>query len=198
MAELAGHAPLRMRIGVTGHRVLSDETAIAAAVDEILSRLQRVLPSRPVTSVSLEVVSPLGEGADRIVAERVLRLPGATLEVPLPLPEGDYEQDFGSDASRRRFHELLDRASRVWVVGGSDRNDAYERAGAYVVESCDVLIAIWDHQPARGVGGTGDIVALARRRGVPAFLIDPRSPSQVTEERMPSAFAPAIQPTEED
>jgi hypothetical protein len=197
MAELAGSEPLRIRVGVNGNRVLPDEPAVAAAVDGILSRLVHLLPPPP-TAVLFEVVSPLGEGADRIVAERVLRLPGAILEVPLPLPEDDYEQDFGSDASRRRFHELLDRASRVWVVGGSDRNDAYERAGVYVVESCDVLIAMWDRQPARGVGGTGDIVALARRRGMPAFVIDPRSPSQVTEERMPIAFAPAMTPTEED
>lgn len=155
MAGLAGHAPLRIRVGVTGHRSLPDDATIAATVDEILSRLQSRLPSTPATSVLFEVVSPLGEGADRIVAERVLRLPGAILEVPLPLPASDYEQDFGSEASRRRFRELLGQASRVWTVGGSGRNDAYERAGVYVVESCDVLVAIWDHQPSRGVGGTG-------------------------------------------
>jgi hypothetical protein len=48
------------------------------------------------------------------------------------------------------------------------RLDAYRRVGHYVVDHCDLLIAIWDGQPARGRGGTADIVqyALDRHRRV--------------------------------
>jgi conflict system pore-forming effector with SLATT domain len=188
MAELAGYAPLRIRVGVTGHRTLPDELAIAEKVDDVLQRLQRRLPSTPTTTVLFEVVSPLGEGADRIVAERVLQIPGAILEAPLPLPRDEYERDFGSDASRVRFRNLLDRADRNSVVGGSDRNDAYRRAGGYVVDSCDLLIAVWDGQPSRGAGGTSDILDLARRRGMPTFVIDAGPPFEIAEERMPASF----------
>jgi hypothetical protein len=184
MEGSAGRVPLRIRVGVTGHRVLPDEPGISARVDEILARVQRMIPSTATTSVLYEVVSPLGEGADRIVAERVLRLPSAILEVPLPLPREDYEHDFGSEDSRRRFGALLERADRVWVVGGSDRIDSYREAGEYVVDSCDLLIAIWDGQPSRGMGGTRDIIESARRREMPVFVIDARPPFDVREERI--------------
>lgn len=188
MMGLSGRIPLRIRVGVTGHRALSDEISISAKVDDALSRLQRRLPPTAATPVLYEVVSPLGEGADRIVAERVLRFASSTLEVPLPLPREEYEQDFASTASRRRFGNLLDRAEGVWVVGGSDRLDAYRRAGEYVVDSCDVLIAIWDGKPSRGTGGTRDILETARRRGMPVFVVDAQPPFGVHEERMPSSF----------
>lgn len=49
---------------------------------------------------------------------------------------------------------------------------AYFSAGKLVVDQCDVLIAVWDREPARGIGGTGDIVAYASSR-VPTILIYP-------------------------
>jgi SMODS and SLOG-associating 2TM effector domain 1 len=185
MTGSAGRVPLRIRVGVTGHRTLDDEPAVAARVDDILSRLQSMLPSTSTTSVLYEVVSPLGEGADRLVADRVLRVPSAVLEVPLPLPPEDYALDFESEASRRRFGALLERADLVWVVGGSDRVDAYRESGEYVVDSCDVLIAIWDGKPSRGTGGTADILERARTREMPVFLVDAEAPFDVSEEHMP-------------
>jgi hypothetical protein len=89
MATTVGRVPLRLRIGVTGHRIIPDEDAIAARVDDVLVRLRDLLPKELSTPVLLEVVSPLGEGADRIVAERVLEIPDSILEVPLPLASDD-------------------------------------------------------------------------------------------------------------
>src|SRR5262245_61160106 len=103
MSTTAGRVPVRLRVGVTGHRALPDEGAIAACVDDVLVRLLRLLPTELSTPVVLEIVSPLGEGADRIVPERALEIPGAILEVPLPLEAADYERDFESAASRERF-----------------------------------------------------------------------------------------------
>jgi hypothetical protein len=51
------------------------------------------------------------------------------------------------------------------------REDAYERAGRYVVDRSDAIIALWDGEPARGQGGTAAIVAYARKRGVPLVWI---------------------------
>jgi hypothetical protein len=42
------------------------------------------------------------------------------------------------------------------------------------VDRSDVLLAVWDGRPARGFGGTGDVVAYARRRGVPVEVVWPR------------------------
>ena len=158
-----------MRVGVTGHRALRHVDAVADAVGDVLDSLSDGTP--------LVAVSSLAEGADRIVAEAVLRR-GGSLEVILPLAADDYEADFASERSRRAFHDLLAAAKSVSVVAppahqsgsddarGDDRVAAYERAGLAVVEACDVLVALWDGAVARGRGGTAEIVDAARRAGV--------------------------------
>jgi hypothetical protein len=188
MSTTAGRVPVRLRVGVTGHRTIPDEDAIAARVDDVLVRLLARLPTELSTPVLLEIVSPLGEGTDRIVAERALEIPGAILEVPLPLAADDYERDFETPASRDRFRALLARAERSWVVnGGTDRIDAYRETGAYVVDSCDVLIAVWDGLPPRGPGGTGDVVDRAMRQRMPVFVIGVDDPFDVQNPIVPIA-----------
>jgi hypothetical protein len=200
MATTGGRVPVRLRIGVTGHRVLADEATVAARVEDVVTRLQRMLPPADPTPVLLEVVSPLGEGADRVVAERILQVPGAILEVPLPLPRDEYERDFATEGSRERFRALLERADRVWVVaedegavgedgavGEHQRVDAYRETGDYVVDSCDVLIAIWDGLPPRGPGGTGDVVDRAREQAMPTFRIGANTPFAVEDPTAPIA-----------
>jgi hypothetical protein len=58
----------------------------------------------------LVVLSALAEGADRLVAQRVLTRANARLIVPLPLARDEYMQDFESDESKREFLDLLARA----------------------------------------------------------------------------------------
>ena len=57
---------------------------------------------------------------------------------------------------------------------GSDE-DCYLAAGHRVVELSDLMLAVWDGSPAKGKGGTADVVAYAVRRGVPLFHINPAS-----------------------
>jgi hypothetical protein len=178
-----GRIPFRLRIGVTGHRRLDDERALAERVAVVLRRIREVGPASPRTPVLFTVVSPLAEGADRLVAREVLRDGQADLEVPLPLPRDEYERDFGSAESKREFDELLARAKEVTVLSpGDDRAAAYERAGRYVVDRCDVLIALWDGDTSGGPGGTADVVAYARERGVPLMWIIARGPYDIVEE----------------
>ena len=73
--------------------------------------------------------------------------------MPLPLPREEYVRDFQSDESKREFDDLLSQAREVMELGPSEsREKAYERVGHYVVDRCDVLIAVWDGQPSRGRG----------------------------------------------
>lgn len=154
-------------IGVTGHRFLTEVENIVAGVDEALCRIEQALPGQPLT-----VISPLAEGADRLVVHRVLARSKARLVVPLPLPESDYMDDFQTAESREEFLSLLDRAEAVIELPPAEtRDQAYEAVGRYVLDHCDVVMAIWDGQGAQGLGGTGDIVAQARRRGLPLAWI---------------------------
>ena len=86
----------------------------------------------------------------------------------LPLERDDYETDFDDASSRREFGELLARADEVAQIPAQpSRNDAYEAGGLAVLDRSDVLVAVWDGQGAQGQGGTGGIVAEARRRNLP-------------------------------
>ena len=42
--------------------------------------------------------------------------------------------------------------------------------GRYVVDHCDVLIALWDGMPSSGQGGTAEIVSYAKEQCRPVVI----------------------------
>lgn len=149
-------------IGVTGHRILAEPGRLQAGLEEVLRRLEEAFPGE------WTVVSALAEGADRLVAHRLLAREGTRLVAVLPLARGDYETDFETQGSREEFRGLLARAAEVvQVPPRPSRDEAYEAGGSAVLERADVLVAIWDGQGAQGRGGTGGIVARAREHRLP-------------------------------
>ena len=154
-------------VGVTGHRILTEIDRLTAGIELGLQRIARAFPGR-----ELRALSGLAEGADRLLAHVLLREKGGRLLAALPLPRAEYLRDFASAASRRDFAELLAAASHVVELPQQpDRSRAYHAVGCYIVEHCDVLLAIWDGQDAQGRGGTGEVVALARQRGLPLVWV---------------------------
>ena len=149
-----------MRFGVTGHRVLPPSVVECAVRHWI-----RVLPA----DAQLYGVSNLADGADQLFAAHVLAA-GGTLEVVLPC-EG-YAGSLIADESRARFENLRRAAASVLTMpypGPSDQ--AFLAAGQALVDRCDHLFAVWDGRPARGLGGTADIVTYARARGLPVTVL---------------------------
>jgi tetratricopeptide (TPR) repeat protein len=193
-------------VGVTGHRVLPPGDALRARLAEVLATLRSgslgLAPApRPGPLVAL---SALAEGADRLVARLVLdETPDGALEVVLPLEIDDYILDFASDESIAEFRSLLNRAERITILAPgpgpkaratpdeepSRREAAYEAGGYFVVDGCAVLIAIWDGQPARGRGGTAEIVAYARQLGRPLVWVQAAPPHAAVFERMEQSGA---------
>jgi hypothetical protein len=198
-AQMPGFEPIpyRIRIGVTGHRALEHTEQIAALVKEALKETIWSLftddaapfvaraRKNEVTPGSFSILSPLAEGADRIVARAILEYPEARLDVVLPLVVEDYLEDFATDESKQEFRELLNQsASTVFIrtrrirddcpdpAGQAElRLDAYEQVGRYVVDHCDVLIAVWDGRPSRVRGGTAEIVRYALSRNRPILRV---------------------------
>jgi hypothetical protein len=155
--------PGMIRIGVTGHRILAETETIEAGIDEAIRTIEHTFPGK-----TLAIVSSLAEGADRLVVRQVLSRPKARLLVPLPVPEADYLNDFTTEESREAFRHLLRQADEVIIMPPAPtREEVYEAAGHYVLQHCDVLVVVWDGQAAQGFGGTGDIVAEARRKRIP-------------------------------
>lgn len=152
-----------LTVGVTGHRRLLDSERIARDVNEAFQMIQAAYHPKQVI-----LLSPLAEGADRLAVKQWLHHPAVRLVALLPLPIDDYMEDFSEPDSKREFRELLQQAEAVITMPPcSERDQAYLNIGQYMIENCDVLLAIWNGQAARGPGGTGDIVQLAREHGTP-------------------------------
>lgn len=155
------------RIGITGHRFLSEIKKINQGIDTGLTQIETSYP-QPFT-----IISSLAEGADQRVVQRALkRWPNSPLIVPLPLPISIYRDQLTSREGRRVFDQLLPLASQVLPPPETfNLPKAYLLAGQLMLEMSDILIAIWDGQPVQGVGGTGQIVASAREKGLPIVWV---------------------------
>jgi hypothetical protein len=189
-AVAEGRIPFRVRVGVSGHRRLDDVDAVRIAVREALDRILDLCAADQATPLLLTAVSPLAEGADRILAEEVLARAGGTLEVPLPMPLHDYIRTF--DGPSADFDALLGRADLTTELPPSqDATDAFARVGQYVVDHCDVLIAVWDgDKPEAGKrGGTADIVQYARDIQVPMIWVHTDPSVTWSEERTEAGIA---------
>lgn len=152
-------------IGVTGHQNLGQATrrAIAAAISSFLG----AVPAREVVGVT-----SLAEGADQLFAFSLLAA-GGSLHVVIP--SADYEASFQSSAGRRAYTSLLCLAASTETLPFSTPGEeAYLAAGERVVDRSDILLAVWDGAEAAGKGGTGDVVAYARGRGVEVHVVWPR------------------------
>jgi len=69
-------------------------------------------------------------------------------------------------ARRKAFARLRGAASdQIQLPYPGPSEEAFFAAGREIVEHCDLLFAVWDGAPARGLGGTADIVAFAMDRG---------------------------------
>ena len=148
------------------------------AVDELSKSAAEWFDSAPPV---LAMVSSLAEGSDRIAAQAALAI-GLPLDVVLPCSRTIYEQTFADDPSRAEFGALFDRARARLILPLREAPEAareaqlaqaYEAAGLTMLAQADILIAVWDGEPARGRGGTGDIVDDAARQGTPVVVIDP-------------------------
>jgi len=155
-----------VHIGVTGHRLLINIDRITAGIDQALEHIERAYPG------TATLYSSLAEGADRLVVKRFLMHHAGEIIVPLPLPLDEYVKDFSSAASTTEFYQLLAEARRVVCLPKlATREEAYRAAGVYILDHVDLLVALWDGQEPRGVGGAGEIVAEARRRKLPIIWV---------------------------
>jgi SMODS and SLOG-associating 2TM effector domain 1 len=194
LAGEGGHIPYRLWIGVTGHRSVPDDPALREQIRSVLDQIRELTPNSGSTATYWGVISPLAEGADQLVAREVLNDENAALETPLPFAVDEYMKDFTGEGPQFQFRELIERASLVTVLPETrSRDAAYAQIGEYVVDHCDVLVALWDGEGARGQGGTAEVVELARSRGVPLFWIFSKADYEVQKELGPGVSRQAFE-----
>jgi hypothetical protein len=194
--------PFRIRIGVTGHRQISDEKIIAEKINRVLTEYifelfdkesNRIFSAATNASIAFSILTPLAEGADRLVAKEVLKLPNSIIEAVLPLAKEDYLNDFATQESQKEFEALLSQSRHPVILRkqllkeeyplgdlADARRRAYENVGRYIVDHCDALIALWDEESSRCKGGTADIVDYAKKRKRPLIIISTTAPYNIS------------------
>lgn len=151
-----------MKLGITGHQNIPEQgrEAIREGLEKILAGTTQVIG-----------VTSLAEGADQLFARLVLEQ-GGRLHVVVPCY--DYEKSFGTSDAVGRFKTLLARAAEIDTLPyTAPSDDAYLAAGQSVVDQSEMLVAVWDGQPAAGKGGTADVVAYARSKNLPVLVVWP-------------------------
>ncbi len=170
---------LPLVIGVTGDRDLDGAAwPIADAVQQHLLQLHNEYPHTPFL-----VLSSLAEGNDQLVARAALGLRNDSrfkscvdLIYVRPMPELRYLETFSPAHDLERYHRLKGKAIRTVDIpeyakppdaeplpqGVSPDDIQILLAGAYIARNCHVVLAVWDRQPARRLGGTANIVRFKR------------------------------------
>lgn len=154
---------MTIKVGITGHQRLDDPGAWGWVKSALNNELDALGP--PVIAVS-----SLAIGTDQLFASLVAEHGG---EIHAVIPFQGYERTFGPqdlDAYRR----ILSKATVVETMetNGTDE-DKYLAAGKRIVELADLIMAVWDGKPAKGKGGTADIVVYATQKGTRLIHINP-------------------------
>ena len=169
-----------IRIGITGHRSLSEAeqkhvvSEINRSLEWVKEQVDRVRTQQGIgAGYYISGITPLAEGVDRLFADAVLGQ-GGRLEVILPFKKEIYEEDFGGQASIDQFNKLLSYDKYPIILDGRDNPNkewAYYHTGKMVVDQCDVLIGAWNGDDAKGFGGTKNIIEYAKKSKVPVITI---------------------------
>ncbi|GAA3976378.1 hypothetical protein GCM10022384_28060 [Streptomyces marokkonensis] len=152
-----------MRVGITGHRGLGAEVErrVREMLDEAVSAYD---------AADLVGVSCLADGPDAWFAEAVVKH-GGRLEVVIPATG---YRDALPEWHHATYDALLGQAADVHETGMDESTSEAHMVGSEVlVGLSDDLLAVWDGKPARGFGGTGDVVSYARRSGIPVRVLWP-------------------------
>ncbi|MBV9689647.1 MAG: NUDIX hydrolase [Ktedonobacteraceae bacterium] len=144
-----------LRIGVSGHQQLADQTTIAF----VAQRFREILVSYQQLGQDVVLFSALAMGADQLFVRTAFEV-GIPVEVVIPC--ADYEAIFPLGTARDEYERLL-RACRTIHRLSTERcsDETYLAAGHWLVEHCDLMVLAWNGLPPKGRGGTGDVASYA-------------------------------------
>lgn len=152
------------RLAVTGHRGLSETTT--SLVDAALRReISKRAENGPLIGLSC-----IADGADTLFARAILDH-GGTLHVIVPAHR---YRDGLPQEHHPTYDALIAEAAEIIELDHVESNpNAHMDASLRMLADTDELVAVWDGQPARGPGGTADVVDAARSRGIPVTIVWP-------------------------
>jgi hypothetical protein len=163
-----GETRTDMKIGVTGHQNIPSD-----AEPFVREGIKRIVTAW--NDGSLVGISSLAIGADQLFASIILSCGGGLHVI---IPSNDYESTFPPE-DLERFRKLLDKTDVVETLDyRAPTETSFLAAGHRIVDSSDLMIAVWDGLPAKGKGGTADVVHYANEQGRKVEVIWPKGVSR--------------------
>jgi hypothetical protein len=154
-----------MKAGITGHQDLGDRAAAAWVKDTLAGLVVENKVSQGFTC--------LAKGADQLFAAVLAEINIAFTAI---IPCIDYETAFDNQAARNDYRRFLRMAAeRIKLDFPHPSEKAFFEGGKKVVECSDLIFAVWNGKPAKGLGGTGDIVCFSKQVGKSVTHINPVS-----------------------
>lgn len=171
-------------VGITGHRhprlPVANSGKVQEQIRHCLERIRQEAERLVSTGedcladsqLNCRLITSLAEGADTIASFAAVQT-GYHVDACLPFERQEFEKDFKGEASKA-FHSALALCRSVTELPGQRVHElsAYENAGRVVLDQGDILIAVWDGNPALGRGGTAEIAAEAIAKHVPVVMIN--------------------------
>ncbi len=148
-----------MIVGITGHRKLSNAAWVRTALQQIFEEI----------SIT-HGFTCLAAGADELFAKLLLQNHvGYTAVIPCVNYDLTFEKSTLNDFlfSKKNASDLIE----LNIIEPTE--EAFSEAGKIVVDRSEILIAVWDAQNAKGLGGTGDIVEYAKLNEKKIIHINP-------------------------
>ena len=158
----------------TGHRPekLGFERG-GAAETELKNRISGAILRMIQERDALHFISGMALGVDTYAAQSVLKLreiyPEITLECAVPC-RGQEKRWKKED--RDVYAEILSRADKVTVLQDRYTPFCMQLRDAYMVESADIVLAVWDGGAS---GGTAYTVRCAEKLGKPVVILPPEA-----------------------
>lgn len=165
-----------LSIGIAGHTNLdpSQIEKLEQAVNEAISYIEQEFAEHYLT-----IYSTLAAGAERLIARQLLKREATRLIAILPLPQKEYLEDFAlaDDCQPENQGAELRKEMKYWLEHkaieiiemppAATRKSAYIKAGNYIAEYSDVLIALWDGNEKEDSSVTVQILEKAEKLNKP-------------------------------
>jgi hypothetical protein len=150
----------KMRIGITGHQNFENHEWVEAGIINELSNVE-----------ATHGFSSLAVGADQLFARLLAQ---RAIPYTVIVPSAHYEDTFETPADLANYNALLDESSsRIVLNNDKPSEQAFYDAGQRVVDESDMVIAVWNGKPAKGLGGTADMVKYAEDNSKSVVHLNP-------------------------
>ncbi|MDP9954987.1 hypothetical protein J2X97_000624 [Epilithonimonas hungarica] len=151
-----------MILGITGHQSLE-----SFDLDWIKLTIGNFIAENNV----INGVSSLAIGADQLFCRELIK---KKISYDVIIPCNNYISTFKTLEDSRSFIDLINMSKSTYTLDFDKPSEsAFYAAGIEIVNKTTAMLAIWDGNPAKGLGGTGDIVEFALKQNKHVFHINP-------------------------